>query len=218
MLGLRKGETEFHRHDPKWASEAKQTISQLKAVFKDYACDIQHIGSTAVKKIKAKPVIDIAVGVSDLRVADILKKKLKFSGFILDNARSNEKRRIFFRLAYSEKDNASVKTHNIYVVQHNSKLWLDYIIFRDYLNINDGKAHEYESLKLTLKGKYKYSLPSYVKAKADFIRQTIDDNFCAMLLGKSVTININLSLGSANPASPADVQPPSTSRSRQTSA
>ena len=191
MLGLKKGMIEFYRHDPMWTSEAEKTIAQLKAVFKDYARDIQHIGSTAVRKIKSKPVIDIAVGVSDMKYAEILKNKLRFNGFIFDNARSNENRRIFFKLLYSEKDKVNLRTHNIYIVQYNSKLWLDYIIFRDYLNSNEYKAHEYESLKLTLNGKYKYALPSYIKAKADFIRKTIDDNFYAMLLGKTIDIDLN---------------------------
>lgn len=191
MLGLKKGATEFHSHDLLWASEAEKTISQLKEIFKDYACDIQHIGSTAVRKIKAKPVIDIAVGVSDLRAVEILKNKLRFNGFIYDNVRSNENRRIFFKLLYSKKDNANLKTHNIYIVAYNCKLWLDYIIFRDYLNINEYKAREYENLKLTLNGKYKYALPSYIKAKSDFIRKTIDDHFYAMLLGKNINISLD---------------------------
>ena len=191
MLGLKKGAAEFYAHDALWASEAEKTITQLRTLFKDYACDIQHIGSTAVKKIKAKPVIDIAVGVTDIKIVEILKNKLRFNGFIYDNARSNDQRRIFFKLKYSEKDNTNLKTHNIYIVAHNCRLWLDYIIFRDYLNINEYKAREYENLKLTLNGKYKYALPSYIKAKSDFIRKTIDDNFYAMLLGKTININLD---------------------------
>ena len=191
MLGLKKGAAEFYAHDALWISEAEKTITQLRAVFKDYACDIQHIGSTAVKKIKAKPVIDIAVGVTDIKVVEILKNKLRFNGYIYDNARSNEQRRIFFKLKYSVKDAINLKTHNIYIVAHNCRLWLDYIIFRDYLNMNEYKAREYENLKLTLNGKFKHALPSYIKAKSDFIRKTIDDNFYAMLLGKVITITLD---------------------------
>ena len=191
MLGLKKGAAEFHAHDITWAAEAEKTISHLRSIFKEYACDIQHIGSTAVQKIKAKPVIDIAVGVTDIRIVDILKNKLRFNGFIYDSARSNESRRIFFRLKYSPQENINLKTHNIYIVAHNCRLWLDYIVFRDYLNINEYKAREYESLKLTLNGKYKYALPSYIKAKSDFIRKTIDDNFNTMLLGKVISIKLD---------------------------
>ena len=191
MLGLKKGSTEFCRHNSMWTSEAEKTINQLKVIFQDKARDIQHIGSTAVKKIRAKPIIDIAVGVINLRSAELLKNKLHAEGFIFDSARSNEKRLIFFRFLYSERENAERRTHNIYVVPYNSKLWFDYIIFRDYLNINDNKAYEYEALKLTLNGKYKYALPSYIKAKSDFIRKTIDDNFHTMLLGKNLDVKLD---------------------------
>ena len=191
MLGLKKGSTEFCRHNSMWTLEAEKTIKQLKAILQDNARDIQHIGSTAVRKIKAKPIIDIVVGVTNLDSAELAKDKLRAGGFIFDSARSNEKRLIFFKLSYSECENAKLRTHNVYVVPYNSKLWFDYIVFRDYLNINDYKAYEYEALKMTLNGKYKYALPSYIKAKADFIRKTIDDNFHTILLGKDLDISLD---------------------------
>ena len=199
MLGLKKGTTEFCRHNSMWTSEAEKTIKRLRAIFKDHARDIQHIGSTAVRKIRAKPIIDIVVGVTRLSSAELLKGKLRADGFIFDSARSNERRLIFFKLLYSEREGAELRTHNIYVVPYNSKLWLDYIVFRDSLNANDYKAYEYEALKLTFNGKYKYALPSYIKAKAEFILRTIDDNFPTMLLGKPVDIKLNAESPAAYP-------------------
>ena len=199
MIGLKKGAAEFHKHDPLWMLEAERTISRLKDIFKDCACDIQHIGSTAVKKIKARPVIDIAVGVADLKCGQIPENELRHNGFIFNKAQSNDNRLIFFKSVYSEKEKMYVKTHNIYVVAYNGRLWLDYIIFRDCLNINEYIAYEYESVKLTLNGKYKYAMPSYIKAKSDFIRRTVDDNFYAMMLGRTINIEPDAGYAAVRP-------------------
>ena len=186
----------FFNYDSSWETKAAEAISRLKKIFGDKAADIQHIGGTAVKKIKSKPVIDIVVGVSDLNEADLLEDKLKTDGFIRDSKNANNEsdskiKRLFFISEYDEVINKNKKTHIIHVVRHNSKLWFDYIIFRDYLNSNENKAREYESLKLSINGKYKYAIPSFIKAKANFINKIISDNFFVMMLGKTVSVKLD---------------------------
>ena len=61
-LGLKRGTVQLEPHDKQWDEAAIQTIKILKSILGDDAIDIQHIGSTA---IKAKPIIDIVVGVTD---------------------------------------------------------------------------------------------------------------------------------------------------------
>lgn len=60
-LGLKAGMVEIVDHDPKWEENAVNTIKRLRSILGSAAIDIQHIGSTAIRHIKAKPVIDIAV-------------------------------------------------------------------------------------------------------------------------------------------------------------
>jgi len=62
-IGLKRGSVELADHDPEWEQIARETIGQLWRVFGSVAKDIQHVGSTAIKEIKAKPIIDIAVAV-----------------------------------------------------------------------------------------------------------------------------------------------------------
>ena len=64
-LGLKRGTVQLEPHDKQWDEAAIQTIKKLKSILGDDAVDIQHIGSTAIPAIKAKPIIDIAVGVTD---------------------------------------------------------------------------------------------------------------------------------------------------------
>ena len=64
-LGLKRGIVQLEPHDKQWDEIALQTIKTLKSILGDDAIDIQHIGSTAIPAIKSKPIIDIAVGVTD---------------------------------------------------------------------------------------------------------------------------------------------------------
>ena len=58
-LGLKRGAVQPEPHDKQWDEIAVQTIKTLKSILGDDAVDIQHIGSTAISVIKAKPIIDI---------------------------------------------------------------------------------------------------------------------------------------------------------------
>jgi GrpB-like predicted nucleotidyltransferase (UPF0157 family) len=66
-LGLKRNIVELVDHDPDWENIAFQTIQKLWQVFGSAAKDIQHIGSTSIRHIKAKPQIDIAVAIGDFR-------------------------------------------------------------------------------------------------------------------------------------------------------
>lgn len=68
MLGLKRGETILCDHRDEWDSVALKEIQKLKEIFGNYAVDVQLIGSTAIRSIKAKPMLDIAVAVSSFMV------------------------------------------------------------------------------------------------------------------------------------------------------
>jgi len=204
MVEKEKKETEFFDYTPEWETEAEKTIQQLKNIFKEKAADIQHIGGTAMKKIKSKPIIDIIVGIDGINLNSVgsFKYILKINGFIYDQKSDSEK------ILFSKFEDSNIgqnkikrkKTHCIYVILHNSKLWFDYIIFRDYMNYNDNRAKDYENLKLSVNGKYKYAIPSFIKAKSDFINKTVAANFYAMMLGKTVTVKLENKISENYPA------------------
>ena len=80
MIGLKRGTVEIHEHEPEWDTNAVKTIEQLKQIFGNAACDIQHIGSTSIKHIKAKPIIDIAVAVDSYDLVTPLINTLNNAG------------------------------------------------------------------------------------------------------------------------------------------
>lgn len=71
MIGLKCGTVALYEHEKEWETEAQNTIERLKNILGDIIQDIQHVGSTSIQSIKAKPIIDIAVAVDDFN--DVLK-------------------------------------------------------------------------------------------------------------------------------------------------
>lgn len=63
MIGLKRGTVQLCEHKKEWEIEAQNTIARLKEILGDVIKDIQHVGSTSILTIKAKPIIDIAVAV-----------------------------------------------------------------------------------------------------------------------------------------------------------
>ena len=69
-IGLKTGVVKLLPHQTEWETNAEETITLMKTILGDTCIDIQHVGSTSIKHICAKPIIDIAVAVNEL--ADIL--------------------------------------------------------------------------------------------------------------------------------------------------
>ena len=143
MLGLKRGIVELCEHDHEWAQQASQTIEKLKDLFGKVAMDIQHVGSTSIRSIKAKPIIDIVVAVDDYDKVMKLLPLLEEENFMF--RRDGVEEELLF---VSDDFKADIRTHHIHVVKMGSKAWSNYINFRDYLNAKPNVAKEYENLKI----------------------------------------------------------------------
>ena len=167
-LGLKRGEVKLCKFDAEWIKLAQQTISRLWNIFGAAAKDIQHIGSTAVKHIMAKPIIDIAVGAECLEAAAEKFPLFKSAGIdkslgqFLDDV-------ILLSVDAPEKG----RTHNIQVVKFNSEQWNNHIALRDYLNAHTQKAREYERLKTELAKQYPNDISAYTSGKDAFIKNCL---------------------------------------------
>lgn len=170
MIGLKRNTVKLYPHSNEWGKVAEVTIRDLKDIFSDKAIDIQHVGSTSIKDIKAKPIIDIAVGVKSFEDVDELIETLEDKGFIHVEKNDDESQRFF---SCGDFD-ADTRTHHIHVVIFGDKEWCDYIKFRDTLNNDVSKRRAYEELKLNLEKKYPNNRYEYTEAKADFIRRILN--------------------------------------------
>jgi len=174
LLGLKPNEVKLTDHDPNWKIIAAKTIQKLWQIFGSVANDIQHIGSTSIKNIMAKPMIDIAVAVDDFVKVEGLSMELERNGFLNRGFPFDE--HMMFTVTEGSPD-SPVKTHNIHIVKIDSASWRDFINFRNYLNTHPSVAESYEALKIKLASEYTSSMvrKQYQDSKRDFIEQILLD-------------------------------------------
>lgn len=195
MLGLKRGTVELLPHNPLWIKKAKETITELKGVLGDSAVDIQHVGSTSVPSIKAKPIIDIVVGVKSLDCILKFKSHLSKKGYVHREKNDNEHQRFFIK----ENPIKNIVTHHIYMVIFESRQWQDYIGFRNYL-INDTEAAlVYEGVKCELAKEYEGNRDLYTKCKNPFISTALRKAQVYYFFGKTVSVAIDRPIGSIHP-------------------
>lgn len=167
-IGMKRGTVYLEEHQTQWESAASDCVSAIKRILCDTAVDVQHIGSTSIKTIPAKPIIDIAVGVRDYDAVLAKKDELEAEDIIF---RFDERPSQFlFVMGDFEKD---TRTHHIHVVLYDSKEWNDYINFRDYLNSHEDKANEYAEMKKYLSEKYPNDRNAYCNEKGELVTKLL---------------------------------------------
>ena len=169
-LGLKRGTVQLEPHDKQWDEIAVQTIKTLKAILGDDVIDIQHIGSTAIPAIKAKPIIDIVVGVTDFDRIKSYNEQLQKEGIFYRG--SDVEHQLLYVMGDVESD---TRTHHIHIVKWNGIEWKNYIHFRDYLNANENVALCYQKLKEELESKYVDDRVAYTNGKQDMIDTILND-------------------------------------------
>lgn len=153
-------------YNPDWSEWANEEIINLSALLKDYCPIINHIGSTAIPNIQAKPIIDILVEINPSADKQQIKEKMGTAGYICMSVSDN---RMSFNKGYTSTGYADKVFHiHFHRIGDN-----DEILFRDYLIAHPEVAEEYELLKLSLIPKYKNDRDGYTEAKSEFVRRTI---------------------------------------------
>ncbi|WP_059174074.1 GrpB family protein [Bacillus sp. FJAT-27445] len=167
-LGLESNEVRVVPYNPGWKQECAKVKEDLLQHTNLLDHQIEHIGSTAIIGIQAKPIIDILIGINDLSsVSDRLLNGLRNTGFYrLRLERTNE---IVF--AKFTDSTYQVKTHFIHLVDFNGELWNNLIFFRDYLNSNENAKKEYEDLKLNYIRQSSKGINEYTDHKEAFVKK-----------------------------------------------
>ena len=129
---------------------------------------IEHVGSTAIPGLAAKPVIDIVVSVTSL--ADDEAKISALSALGYDCRGENGiPGRLFFRKGLVEFK----RTHHLHLVEVGHEQWVSMLAFRDYLRSHPGDAQRYESLKRALAEKFRDNRRAYTNGKAEFVHAVL---------------------------------------------
>lgn len=143
-----------------WYQEEKETLASL---LPKHAV-IHHIGSTAIKGIWAKPIVDILIEVPSENDLLLAKDTLVSNGYI---CMSQDKARISLNKGYTENGFAEKVFHiHLRIKSDNAE-----IAFRDLLNSDEKLAKQYEKLKLELWKMYEHDRDGYTNAKAEFVEK-----------------------------------------------
>lgn len=196
MIGLKRGTVALFDHEKQWEIEAQNTIVRLKNILGPVIRDIQHVGSTAIKDIKAKPIIDIAIAVDSFDDVSVYQEQLEAAGFYY-RPNSDLGEQLLFASGSLYERTGDLQTHFIHIVKTGSMDWINYINFRDYLNKNPDIAKQYENLKVSLAANAPEdkNREKYLKGKHDFIVYTLRKALVKSYLGKTVDIKIDRPIG-----------------------
>ena len=125
MIGLKRGSVELSSHQEEWDKNAENVILELKKLFGNAAVDIQHVGSTAIHSIYAKPIIDIVIGLRELNDISLYMLLLEEHSLIFRG--EDVAGQMLFVMGDFEKD---MRTHHIHAVKWNGTEWKNYINFQ----------------------------------------------------------------------------------------
>jgi len=170
MIGLKRHTVQISNSCEEWNSIANDICKSVIETCSAYITDVQHVGSTAVPGLPAKPIIDIAVGVESFAVIPQITNALSELGMLYRGDSGRAGGHLYIR--ESCKD---MRTSHIHVVLHNGLQWNNYLKFRDTLISSEELKSEYAKLKIELQKAYPNDRIKYTESKAKFIRSICSD-------------------------------------------
>lgn len=156
-------------YDSNWKNLYQIEGREIVARIGEYIQDIQHIGSTSVEGLAAKPIIDMMIGIRSLDDARHCIPPLEAIGYeyVPEFEKDLPMRR------YLRKSKGGIRTHHIHMVERSSDFWNKHIAFRDILRSNTTLRDEYATLKYRLAQVYHDDREGYTDAKTDFIETAL---------------------------------------------
>lgn len=166
FLGEPKGDpVEIVPYDPTWPQRFEQEKTRLSRALGENALRIDHVGSTAVPGLDAKPVIDAQISVASLDDESSYLPQLRSLGLSL-RYRGEDRR--FFRPPEYEP-----RTLHVHVCESGSRPEREHLLFAAYLRAHPSRRDAYAALKRDLARRFRDQREDYLASKAPFIQQTL---------------------------------------------
>lgn len=155
-------------YDDGWPDAFERERARLAAVFGSEAT-IEHVGSTAVPGLFAKPIIDIMVGMPALGAIEMRTAAMQALGYdyVPQYEREMPERRYFRR------PSAHPRTHHVHGVVTNGEFWRVHLAFRDYLRTHPQDARAYGELKRALAARHGFDRRAYLEGKSTFVESIL---------------------------------------------
>src|SRR5436190_8221091 len=154
-------------YDALWPREYEAEAARIATACDDLPIRLEHIGSTSVPGMSAKPIIDILAGCSANANRAPYVSALRRIGYIHRGNNGIPGRSYFVR--------GSPRSHHIHLVNWSGALWRDHLAFRDYLRSHADVAREYDELKRQLAINFADDRRAFSEAKGPFIRAVLRD-------------------------------------------
>ena len=156
-------------YNEKWKVEFEKIKQELLSVLGNDILGIEHVGSTSVEGLAAKPIIDLDIVIKDYNSFEKVKSNLAKIGYI-----HNGDQGIKERHAFNYTDKPHLMRHHLYVCPAYSEALRAHIAFRDYLRTNKEDREKYSEVKLLAAAQYPEDIDAYMEAKAPCIVEIND--------------------------------------------
>ena len=168
-VGLKRGVLELMDYRDDYSEIYEEEKKELLKIYKERISSIDHVGSTSIKNIKSKPIIDILIQTDDL------EDFKKFTESNVEGEIYTVKKAPTMGGDYliRKEEDGKVKAF-IHVYKTGDMNGISSIIFRDYMNLHKDEAKRYEALKTELYEKYKDNRKEYTLGKDKYIKEIID--------------------------------------------
>ncbi len=168
-IGLMGGVIRLDPYDPAWAECFLMEAKRIREVLHQRIGQVEHMGSTAVPGMIAKPIIDLMAAVEDFEKARSLIPDIEALGYCY--GKDDE---IADRHYFSLKLKDGLATHHLSLAESESQFWVRQILFRNYLRAHPEWSREYADLKRRLSVKHAGDRLAYVEAKSEFIELVLE--------------------------------------------
>ncbi len=170
LSAIREG-VSMHPYDPAWPQRFAEERDRLRELF-PFIRDIQHIGSTAIPGLQAKPVIDLLAGVDSMDAVEALVPPLTGIGYLY----LPEQNLILPERRWLMRQKDGHRTHHLHLVTYQGEEWLRLLRFRDALLRDPALAARYAHLKTDLVGRFGGDRDTYTRSKSDFVKAVLGES------------------------------------------
>ena len=153
-------------YDKAWKSAFEEIKKEIEAVIGDWTVGVEHVGSTSVEGLSAKPCIDIDVIIRDYSVFDEVVRRLETIGYIHEGDLG-----IRDREAFAYRDKPHLQTHHLYVCPQYSEELRRHIAFRDFLRRTPEAVRKYSLVKEKAAALFPDEIEQYIAFKAPCIEE-----------------------------------------------
>ena len=169
-LGLPRGTVRLVEHEPVWFTLFAAEEAVIRKCLGEVALDVQHVGSTAVLGLAAKPILDVAIAVATPGDVRLAAERLRGAGYLDRGSAGREGGHLLVREVSSD-----IRAAHIHIVEATDPQWSDYLRFRERLRSDGQVRSRYAQLKAQLAAAHSTDRRSYTAGKNAFIRQILAD-------------------------------------------